>query len=97
MKRRYLTHLELKQTGEHRYFGSIKNMIDIMKSEGVKLGVATQTLYNHHWFNPNNAEEAADSGYVKCIPYENSRCIIRRAPIEHLEKENDSSKKSSIE
>ena len=61
-RERTVIHLQLIETDEHRYFGSVANMYEYYTSE--ELGIAYSSLRNY--------------GLSKEHPYKNKKCIIRK-------------------
>lgn len=70
MEAKGVIHLEIKETGVHRYFGSPSAMYEHFTSQ--KLGIARQSLLNY-WQKTET-------------PYENAICIIRKGELERKTK-----------
>ena len=68
--KRRVIHLEIKVTGEHRYFASPAAIYDAFSSQ--ELGIARQSLLNY-WQKTKE-------------PYENAICIIRKGELERKKK-----------
>ncbi|WP_308764913.1 hypothetical protein [uncultured Bacteroides sp.] len=68
--KRRVIHVEIKATGEHKYFASPAAVYDVFTSK--QLGIARQSLLNY-W---QKTEE----------PYENAICIIRKGELERKKK-----------
>ncbi len=66
MENKNVIHVQIKETNEHKYFGSMKSIYKIY-SPG-QLGIAYNTLKCKH----SVKEET---------PFENSKCIIRKGEI----------------
>ncbi|WP_321435766.1 hypothetical protein [uncultured Bacteroides sp.] len=66
MEGKRVIHLELKQTGEHRYFSSPSALYNTFSKE--ELRIARQSLLNY-WQRTSE-------------PYENGVCIIRKGALE---------------
>lgn len=61
-QQRTVIHLQLLESDEHHYFGSIANMYEYYSSE--QLGIAYSSIRNYGLSNEH--------------PYKNSKCIIRK-------------------
>lgn len=61
-RERTVIHLQLLETDEHHYFGSIANIYEHFTSE--ELGIAYSSLRNYGLSNEH--------------PYQNKKCIIRK-------------------
>lgn len=72
MEAKGVIHLEIKETGVHRYFGSPSAMYEHFTSQ--ELGIARQSLLNY-WQKTTE-------------PYENAICVIRRGGLERKTKTN---------
>lgn len=68
--KRRVIHVEIKATGEHRYFASPAAVYDVFSSQ--ELRIARQSLLNY-WQKTE-------------LPYENSVCIIRKGELERKTK-----------
>ncbi len=68
--KRRVIHVEIKMTGEHKYFASPAAIYDVFTSE--QLGIARQSLLNY-WQKMEK-------------PYENAICIIRKGELERKKK-----------
>ncbi len=68
--KRRVIHVEIKPTGEHKYFASPAAVYDVFTSE--QLGIARQSLLNY-WQKTGK-------------PYENAICIIRKGELERKKK-----------
>ncbi|SHE99340.1 hypothetical protein SAMN05444405_104182 [Bacteroides luti] len=66
MEGKRVIHLELKETGEHRYFSSPSALYNAYSKEELK--IARQSLLNY-WQKTS-------------APYENAVCIIRKGALE---------------
>jgi hypothetical protein len=65
-EKRRVYHVEIKATGEHRYFSSPAAIYANYSNE--KLGIAKQSLLNY-WQETNEK-------------YENAKCVIRKGDLE---------------
>ena len=70
--KRRVIHVEIKASGEHRYFASPAAIYDVFSSD--MLGIARQSLLNY-WQKTTE-------------PYENAICVIRRGGLERKTKTN---------
>ena len=65
-----IIHLELKDTDEHYYFGSLKALTDMFGKD--KIGIGYASLRNYFYVNSDPENN------VFANRYENNKCIIRK-------------------
>lgn len=69
-EKRRVYHVEIKATGEHKYFASPAAIYEHYPNN--ELGIAKQSLLNY-WQKTN-------------VPYENAMCVIRKGELERKTK-----------
>jgi hypothetical protein len=65
-----IIHLELKDTDEHYYFGSLKALTDMFGKD--KIGIGYASLRNYFYVNSDPENNKFTN------KYENKKCIIRK-------------------